>query len=65
MPLMNGFEFVEAFERLPENITSYYTIYVITSSINDNDLHRVHNYTSVRQFLNKPLTSNSLSILLS
>jgi CheY-like chemotaxis protein len=65
MPLMNGFEFVEAFEMLPEDITSFYTIYVITSSINDNDLHRVHNYTSVRQFLNKPLTSNSLSILLS
>jgi CheY-like chemotaxis protein len=64
MPVMNGFEFVEAFERLPMHITSHYTIYVITSSINENDLNRVHTYTSVKQFLNKPLTSNSLAILL-
>jgi CheY-like chemotaxis protein len=65
MPLMNGFEFVEAFEKLPTDITSQYSIYVITSSINDNDLNRVHNYVSVRQFLNKPLNSNSLAILIS
>jgi len=65
MPVMNGFEFVEAFEMLPSTITRNYTIYVITSSINENDVKRVHNYPSVKQFLNKPLTTNSLSILLS
>jgi CheY-like chemotaxis protein len=64
MPVMNGFEFVEAFERLPVSITENYTIYIITSSINENDLNRVHNYASVKQFLNKPLTSNNLAILL-
>lgn len=64
MPVMNGFEFVEAFEKLPENITNHYTIYVISSSINDNDLNRVHLYPSVKQFLNKPLNSNNLAILL-
>ena len=64
MPVMNGFEFVEAFEKLPVHITSHYTIYVISSSINENDLNRVHNFASVKQFLNKPLTSNNLSILL-
>ena len=64
MPVMNGFEFVEAFERLPKHITAGYTIYVIPSSINENDLNRVHNFDSVKQFLNKPLTSNSLAILL-
>lgn len=64
MPVMNGFEFVEAFEQLPSNITTHYTIYVISSSINENDLNRVHNFSSVKQFLNKPLTSNNLAILL-
>src|SRR5262249_5834756 len=64
MPVMNGFEFVEAFEQLPSTITSYYTIYVISSSINENDLNRVHNFSSVKQFLNKPLTSNNLAVLL-
>ena len=65
MPVMNGFEFVEAFEQLPLHITANYSIYIISSSINENDLNKVHNYASVKQFLNKPLTSNSLAILLS
>lgn len=64
MPIMNGFEFVEEFEKLPLHITSNYTIYIISSSINDNDLNRVHNYPSVKQFLNKPINSNNLAILL-
>lgn len=65
MPVMNGFEFVEAFEKLPISITKNYNIYVISSSINDNDLVKVPQYPSVKQFLNKPLTSNNLSTLLS
>ncbi|MBC7554903.1 MAG: response regulator [Taibaiella sp.] len=64
MPVMNGFQFVEAFEKLPLSITSKYSIYIISSSINDDDLNRVHNYHSIKQFLNKPLTSNNLSLLL-
>ena len=64
MPLMNGFEFVEAFEKLPKEITDNYTIYIISSSINENDLVRVHTYATVKQFLNKPLTSNNLAVLL-
>ena len=64
MPVMNGFEFVEAFEKLPTDVIQNYSIYVISSSINDNDLKRVHSYITVKQFLNKPLTSNNLSVLL-
>ena len=64
MPIMNGFEFVEAFEKLPEETRSKYIVYMLSSSINENDLNRVQNYPSIRQFLNKPLTSNMLSALL-
>ncbi|MBS1688432.1 MAG: response regulator [Bacteroidetes bacterium] len=63
MPVMNGFEFVEAFEELPEEIQKGYIIYVLSSSINESDLTRVRNYKSVKHFLNKPLTSNTLSTL--
>ncbi len=64
MPIMNGFEFVEAFETLPNDTKAYYTLYVISSSINDNDLNRVNTYASVKQFINKPLTTNSLEAML-
>jgi CheY-like chemotaxis protein len=64
MPLMNGFEFVEAFEKLPQQIQNNYIIYVLSSSINENDLNKVRSYRSVKHFLNKPLTSNTLSALI-
>jgi CheY-like chemotaxis protein len=64
MPIMNGFEFVEAFEQLSEEARKGYVIYMLSSSINENDLNRVQSYASIKQFLNKPLTSNMLSTLL-
>ena len=63
MPLMNGFEFVEAFQKFAQEIQDHYIIYVLSSSINESDLTRVRNYPSVKHFLNKPLTSNTLSTL--
>jgi CheY-like chemotaxis protein len=65
MPVMNGFQFVEEFEKLPADITRKYKIYVISSSINDIDLSKVHAYNTIEEFLNKPITSNNLSLLLS
>ncbi len=64
MPVMNGFEFVEAFEALPENIRQGYSIYMLSSSINENDIAKVKGYSSVKQFLNKPLTNNTITIVL-
>lgn len=63
MPLMNGFEFVEAFENLPGKTQSNYDIYVLSSTINENDLNRVRNYRTVKHLLDKPLTSKKLSYL--
>ncbi len=64
MPVMNGFEFVEAFEALPENIRQGYSIYMLSSSINENDIAKVKGYQSVKQFLNKPLTNNAITVVL-
>ena len=64
MPIMNGFDFVEAFEQLPAEISSNYTVYMLSSSINENDLNRVKNYRSIKQFINKPLTSSVIAAIL-
>ena len=64
MPVMNGFEFVETFEKLPQETRSGFSIYMLSSSINENDIAKVKSYTSVRQFLNKPLTNGTISIVL-
>lgn len=56
MPRMNGFEFVESFERLPLSNRHLYHIYTLTSSINERDRERIKMFPSVKGFLNKPLT---------
>lgn len=64
MPVMNGFEFVEAFEAIPaENRTGCF-VYMLSSSINENDIAKVKGYSSVKQFINKPLTNVSISAVL-
>lgn len=64
MPVMNGFEFVEAFEKLPAPVREAYSIYMLSSSINENDIAKVKGYSSVKHFLNKPLTANTISLVL-
>ncbi len=58
MPVMNGFQFVEAFEQLPESIRSNFAIFMFSSSINENDLNRLENHPSIRKFYSKPISKD-------
>ena len=56
MPVMNGFEFVEAFEKLPAELKSAYAIFMVSSSTNETDRIRIGNYPSIRHLYKKPLS---------
>jgi len=60
MPLVNGFEFVQEFEKLPSSVCDKYLIYVLTASIDRNDISRVRSFNSVVDVIHKPLTKNKL-----
>lgn len=60
MPLMDGFGFMDAFNRLDEEKRSRYTCMFLTSSLNDLDRLRASSYADIRAFINKPLTSDKL-----
>lgn len=55
MPLMNGFEFLEKFERFPESFKNATHIIVITSSDDFLDMEKVIKYKFVSRYLLKPL----------
>ncbi len=67
MPVMNGFEFLEAFEKnivQETNASDKYIVNLLSSSINESDMIRAKSFKFVNKFLNKPLTKNSLESIL-
>jgi CheY-like chemotaxis protein len=64
MPLMNGWEFLEEFERLERLFAKDMAIYMVSSSIDARDIQRSKTYRHVIDFIEKPLTAEKISQLL-
>ncbi|MFM7106471.1 MAG: response regulator [Flavobacteriales bacterium] len=56
MPGMNGFEVLEAMQNMPNHVFRNSAIYVLSSTLDENDLIRSKANPLVRDFTNKPLT---------
>jgi CheY-like chemotaxis protein len=63
MPLMDGFQFLDEFEKLSRETKQYCNIVMLTSSINPQDMSKSKKYDYVKKYVNKPLTQDSLSKL--
>jgi CheY-like chemotaxis protein len=64
MPLMNGFQFVEEFEKLPKETQDKALIVILSSTRNSNDILRIFTYKSVHSLMEKPLTRDKLFTLI-
>lgn len=58
MPVMDGWEFLEAFDTLRASLPRKIKVYVLTSSIDEKDRERVSRFTFVEGYLTKPLTKD-------
>ncbi|RUA34302.1 MAG: response regulator [Bacteroidetes bacterium] len=63
MPLMDGFQFLEEFNKLKDSTRSKCKIVMLTSSINPQDVSKSKKYDAVKKYLNKPLSQESLTDL--
>ena len=63
MPVMNGFEFLEAYERLDFRHKQSVVIVMLTTSLDPGDLNRLRE-VPLKGFLNKPLTGEMVQGLL-
>ena len=54
MPLMDGFQFLDEFEKLSSATKKKCRIVMLTSSINPQDFNRSKKYDNVKLYLNKP-----------
>jgi len=63
MPLMDGFQFLDLFDKLKPETKAKCKIVMLTSSINPQDISKSKNYQYVKKYINKPLTQQNLSNL--
>lgn len=62
MPVMNGWEFVEAYQLL--GIAKPVDLYILSSSVYENDIEKTKSYSAVRGFISKPLSIERLTELI-
>lgn len=62
MPIMDGWEFLEEFSRMP--CSKEITVIILTSSINPEDREKAKRYKGVKGFMSKPITKDKLDQIL-
>lgn len=63
MPVMDGFQFLEAFQKMPDRIRLRMKVIILTSSSSQSDMMRANEYPIVA-YINKPLTPEKLKPIL-
>ncbi len=63
MPIMGGWEFYDNFNSMFHKVICKTKIFILSSSLNPEDKNRASKEEYITNFLEKPLDSNSLSII--
>jgi len=63
MPLMDGFQFLDEFEKLDDNTKKHCSVVMLTSSISPADVNKSKKYEYVKKYINKPLSQENLEKL--
>lgn len=61
MPLMNGFEFLEQFSKLPKERKNSITLLMLTTSQNPLDLENSKQYRTLSGYIDKPLLKSKIN----
>ena len=64
MPEMSGFEFLEAYDKLPVTLKKYCKVFIISSTIDDKDIERSLLDKNSTAFQVKPITKEFLDGIL-
>lgn len=60
MPKMDGFGFLEEFNKFPQAINNQCSVAMLTSSSDQGDIDRAMQYAVVKKYLTKPLSLEKL-----
>ena len=60
MPVMNGFQFLAEYEVLPDLVKKQTLIFMLSSTLNNDDLDKINKNNCVKSLLSKPLSIQKL-----
>ena len=60
MPIMNGFEFMEAYQNIAPELKASLVVVLLTSSLHSMDQERASNLKDLSNFINKPLSKERM-----
>lgn len=60
MPVMNGWDFLEEFDKIKSRFKSLPRIYLLSSTVDPEDYKKAKNFSLVRDFISKPLSKEAL-----
>jgi CheY-like chemotaxis protein len=60
MPVMNGWDFLEEYENIKATLHRLPRIFILSSTVDPEDYKRAKSYTSVEDFISKPLSKENL-----
>lgn len=63
MPVMNGWEFLEKFEKLEDTLKRKIKIYILSSSVDKRDMEKAQANKNVVYYLIKPLTKETIALI--
>jgi CheY-like chemotaxis protein len=61
MPVISGFEFMETYDKLPVTLKKNCTVFIISSTIDENDIARSTKDKNITAFQVKPITKEFLN----
>jgi CheY-like chemotaxis protein len=60
MPMMSGFDFMDEFTKLPEDIKKKAHVYILSSSFDPQDMEKAAKDPLIKKFIEKPLNKDLL-----
>jgi CheY-like chemotaxis protein len=63
MPRMNGWQFLEEFQKLSEHVIQRCSVIILSSSNHYQDIEKSKRYPAVKNFFSKPLTADMVKTM--
>jgi CheY-like chemotaxis protein len=63
MPVMSGWDFLDSFKNVATNVTKKITLFMLSSSVMEEDVNKARSYIEVTDYITKPLSIEKLKMI--